>query len=118
LAKKTISSGKTTALIVNLHPELFCELKLREYNLTGWKWRSLRLSMIWVSMLIPGAIDAAIFLVNQSVRFIPTVQKELYSLALDYLFWLGVWTEIRTSKTQYLIPKIKSCKLLQKCHKK
>lgn len=113
LAMKTISSGRTTVTIVNLHPDLFCELKLREYNLTGWKWRSLRLMMIWVSILVPFTTSALIILINLSAKLIPSLQKKLYSLGLDYLFWLGVWSEMRTTNSKYLIPKIKTWKLLR-----
>lgn len=110
LSMKTISSGKTTVFIVNLHPDLFYELKLREYNLTGWKWRGLRLSIIRLSMLVPFTIDVIIFCVDILGTIFPRSWRKLYSLALDVFFWYGVWSEIAASKKIALMNKIKSYK--------
>ncbi len=36
-------------------------------------------------------------------------QARLYAMAMDYFFWLGVWSEVRENKEyKPLIPKIKS----------
>ena len=116
LARKIIESGKTAVLLVNLHPETFEELQFREYNLTGWKWRSLRLSLIWTSILIPLTTDTIIYSINLFEKSNPKIHEKLYYLAMDYFFWLGVWTAIRKDKgNKQLISKIKSYKKAQTC---
>jgi GT2 family glycosyltransferase len=111
LAMKTISAGKTAVLLVNMHPEIISELKFREYYFTGWKWRSLRLILIWSSILIPITIDAVIYLIKHFEKSDPKTLKYLYSLALDYFFWLGVWSAIKSDKkNEHLISKIRAFK--------
>ena len=111
LARKTIAAGKTAVLLVSLHPEAFGELKFREYNFAGWKWRSLRLFLIWSSMLVPITTDAIIFLVTQLEKIRSKTPDRVYTVALDYFFWFGVWSAIKSDKNnEHLIPKIKSCK--------
>ncbi|MEW6144365.1 MAG: glycosyltransferase [Thermodesulfobacteriota bacterium] len=99
LAYDTISKGKTAVLVAGLYPDAFKELKLTEYNLTGWKWRALRMFLIRSSMLVPATTDAVIMMIGLSERFGRRVQERLYSLGLDYLFWLGVWSAIRKDKS-------------------
>lgn len=116
LARKIIDSGKTAVLLVNLHPETFGELQFREYNHTGWKWRSLRLILIWTSILIPITTEILIYFINLVEKSNPKIHEKLYHLALDYFFWLGVWTAIRNDNSnKQLISKIKSCKKTQTC---
>ncbi len=116
LSRKIIESGKTAVLLVNLHPETFEELQFREYNLTGWKWRTLRLCLIWTSILIPMTTDAIIYSINLFEKSNPKIHEKLYYLAMDYFFWLGVWTAIRKDKSnKQLISKIKSYKKAQTC---
>ncbi len=109
LAKKTINGGKTAVLLVNMHPETFAELNFRNYNSTGWKWRTLRLFLIWSSMLIPFTIDAVISFVNLFEKSNPKTQERMCHLAMNYFFWLGVWAAIKTDKkNNELLSKIKS----------
>ncbi|MEW6145842.1 MAG: glycosyltransferase [Thermodesulfobacteriota bacterium] len=116
LAYKTINSGKNAVQLVNLHPDTFNELKLIEYNYTGWKWRSLRLFLIWTSMLIPPASNLIISIISKTERKNIKVFERLFSLAMDYFFWLGVWTALRNDKNRkQLIAKIKSGKKPQIC---
>jgi GT2 family glycosyltransferase len=116
LARKIIESGKTAVLLVKLHPETFEELQFREYNLSGWKWRSLRLFLIWISILIPFTTDALIYAVNLFEKFRPDIHEKLYYLAMDYFFWLGVWSAVRRDKSsKQLISRIKSYKKEQIC---
>ncbi len=111
LAMKTIASGKTAVLLVSTHPELFNELKFREYYFTGWKWRSLRLFLIWSSLLIPFTADVIIYLIKLFENFNWSTREKLYSLALDYFFWLGVWSAIKSDKkNEHLISKIRAFK--------
>lgn len=111
LAEKTINSGKSAVSLVSMHPETFSELKFREYNFTGWKWRSLRIFLIWSSILIPPTTNAVIFLIQLIEKSNPKIQKKLYSLALDYFFWLGVWSVTSSDKkNKGLITKIKAFK--------
>lgn len=116
LARKIIESGKTAVLLVKLHPETFEELQFREYNLTGWKWRSLRLFLIWTSILIPFTTDAIIYSINLFEKSNPKIHEKLYHLAMDYFFWLGVWSAVRSDKSsKQLISRIKSYKKEQIC---
>lgn len=118
LAYKTISSGMNAVKLASLHPETFNETKLIEYNLTGWKWRSLRLFLIWTSTLIPATTNVLIFIINLFERPDSRVHERLYHLAMDYFFWFGVWTALRNHKCKKeLVSKIKSSKNPQRCLK-
>jgi glycosyltransferase involved in cell wall biosynthesis len=99
LAYDTISKGKTAVLLTGLYPDAFKELKLTEYNLTGWKWRALRMFLIRASILVPMTTDAVIMIIGLSERFDGRVQERFYSLGLDYLYWLGVWSAITKDKS-------------------
>jgi hypothetical protein len=99
LAYDTISKGRTAVLLTGLYPDAFKELKLTEYNLTGWKWRALRMFLIRASILVPMTTDAVIMIIGLSERFDGRVQERFYSLGLDYLYWLGVWSAITKDKS-------------------
>ena len=75
------------------------ELKLTEYNLTGWKWRALRMFLIRAGILVPATTDAVIMIIRLSEMFDRRIQERFYSLGLDYLYWLGVWSAIRNDKS-------------------
>lgn len=100
LAKDTIAKGKTVVLLTKRYPDTFNELKLIEYNLTGWKWKSLRSFLIWTSIMIPITTDAVILFIRMFEKFNENIQERLYSLGLDYLFWLGVWSAIKNDKNK------------------
>lgn len=118
LAKDTIAAGKTAVLLFAKYPNTFNELKLIEYNFTGWKWRSLRLSLIWLSIFIPFTVDAVILFIKLFEKSNPKIQEKLYTLALDYFFWLGVWSALKSDKNnKQLAIKIKSSKKPQRCPK-
>ncbi len=118
LAKDTIAAGKTAVLLYTKYPDTFKELKLIEYNFTGWKWRSLRLFLIWTSILIPATTNFLISIINLFERPDSRVHERLYHLAMDYFFWLGVWTALRNHKCKKeFISKIKSSKKPQRCPK-
>lgn len=109
LLKKTIHSGERVVLLVSIHPELFGELKLREYNVQGWKWRWLRFILIWAAMLFPPTKGLIISFLKSFENSSEETQARLYAMAMDYFFWLGVWSEVRENKEyKPLIPKIKS----------
>lgn len=109
LARKTINGGKMAVLMVNLHPETFTELNFRNYNSPGWKWRALRLLLIRSSLLVPATTGAVVSFVNLFDRSSPERQKKICSLAMDYLFWLGVWYAIKSDKkNEELLYRIKS----------
>jgi GT2 family glycosyltransferase len=110
LAYKTINSGKTAVQLVSAQPETFNELQLVEYNLTGWKWRALRLILIRTSIILPFVTDITIFTVNRFEKSNPKIYRRLYFLAMDYFFWLGVWTALKRDKNKQLLTKIKTYK--------
>ena len=65
--------------------------------------------LIRVSILVPVTTDAVIMIIGFSERFDRRVQERFYSLGLDYLYWLGVWSAIRNDKnTSRLAYRIKS----------
>ena len=116
LAYKTINSGMNAVRLVNSHPDTFSELKLIEYNYTGWKWRYFRLFLIWTSMLIPPTRNVIISIISKTERTNLKVFDWHFSLAMDYFFWLGVWTALRNDRNRkQLISKIKSGKKPQIC---
>lgn len=111
-----IAAGQTAVLLVNKYPDTFDDLRLREYNYVGWKWRTLRLSFIWLTKLFPKTTDLLIYIITICEKSNYNIQERLYSLALDYFFWLGVWIAISKNKNNtYLVSKIKSYKRPQVC---
>lgn len=114
LASNTISGGKMTVLMVSMHPELFEEIKLREYNHAGWKLRALRVSLIKLSLLIPKTNAIIISLVKLLEKRRSKKLWKAYSLSMDYFFWFGVFSEIKENGNYSLLSKIKSCRWLPK----
>lgn len=114
VASNTISAGKMAVLLVKMHPETFYELRLTEYNQTGWKWRALRLSLIKCGLLIPRTNNIIKSLVGLLERRRSKYLWKIYSLSMDYFFWLGVFSEIRESRNYSLLSKIKSYRWLPK----
>jgi GT2 family glycosyltransferase len=114
LATKTVDSGKMAVLLVNMYPETFTELKFRDYNNIGWKWRTLRLFLIWSSILIPITTDAVVYFAKLFEKSDPRIHEKIYSLTMDYFFWLGVWSTIRKDNDKQLLGRIKSYKKLNK----
>ena len=111
LALDTIASGRTSVLLSIKHPDTFDELKLVEFHSTGWKWRTLRLALIWLAIYIPGTVSAIIYLIKLFDRSDHRRQEKIYFLALDYFYWLGVWSALRESDNgTVLAAKIKSSK--------
>lgn len=113
LARKTITSGKTSVFVVSMHPETFYELKLREYNQAGWKWRSLRSFLIWFSTIIPKTPAVIAYLINIIVNSAKRkVIDKICFLGLEYFFWLGALNEIKSDKKyKQLELRMKSYKL-------
>jgi GT2 family glycosyltransferase len=109
LALDTIASGRTSVLLSIKHPDTFDELKLAEFHSTGWKWRTLRLALIWFAIYIPGTVSAIISLIKLFDKLNLRGQEKAYFLALDYFYWLGVWSALRESDNgTVLAAKIKS----------
>lgn len=111
LSKKIINSGKTAVLLVNMHPDTFEELQFREYYLTGWKWRTLRLTLIWFSIYIPKTTDMLVSLINLFENKFANMHRKLFYLAMDYFFWLGVWIAIKNDSNYELMARIKEYKI-------
>ena len=109
LLKKTVYSGERVVLLVSIHPELFGELKLREYNVQGWKWRWLRFTLIWAALLFPPTSRLIVSFIKSFDNSSEKTRARLYAMAMDYFFWLGVWSEVRKNREyEPLIPRIKS----------
>jgi glycosyltransferase involved in cell wall biosynthesis len=111
VAQKTINTGINVIHLVSTYPETFNELKLIEYNFTGWKWRWLRMTMIRLSMLMPFITNLIVYLVGWVGKHKPHLFARLNDLAMDYFFWLGVWIALRHNKDRnQFISRIKSYK--------
>jgi hypothetical protein len=110
LARDTISEGRTAVLLVSQFPDTFNELKLREYDHAGWKWRYLRYTLIQLGLRIPGTTDLIIYIVGLFEKYKSRYLERLYALTMDYFFWLGAWSKIRAGKDGELLHRIKSCK--------
>jgi glycosyltransferase involved in cell wall biosynthesis len=111
LVKKATSSGNNVVLFTNMHPETFDHFELSSYYNCGWKWRSIRLFLIWSTLLIPPIKEVVIFLVNNIKVPGSRIQNKLFQLVLDYSFWLGVWSSAWKDKEgKELISKIRSPK--------
>lgn len=109
LTEDRIGEGKTAVQLVNLYPETFPELKLREYNTVGWKWRALRLSLIHITSIFSLVHDLIVMIINAIEKLAPSRVSYLYDFTLDYFFWFGVWTALKNdSRNEKLKSQIKS----------
>jgi len=115
LAKKQMEGGKNSVLLVNLHPEIFSELYFSNYNKAGWKWRTIRILLIWTSMLIPITTEVIIHIVNLVEKSNSRIQLKVCHFAMDYFIWLGIWSAIKIDKkNKPLLDRIKSFKIPKK----
>ncbi len=111
LLKKTISAGKSAVLLYRMYPNSFEENELATYNSDGWKWRSLRLFLIWISIIIPFTTDIIASFVIHFGKSYSGIKAKLCYLAMDYSLWLGVWLALRNdTDRRQIISKIKSFK--------
>jgi len=110
VASNKISSGRMAVLLVRIHPDTFNELKLREYNQAGWKWRVTRLLLIKCGLIIPKTNDIIISLISLAERHKSRYLLKLYDLSIDYFFWYGVVSETKKNGHHNLLSKIKSCR--------
>lgn len=112
LAKDTVSKGKNAVLLCTKYPDTFPELKLREYNSSGWKWRMLRSILLRAGVMAPATSSAVASIVGliQSLGIgNRNIEERIYPLALDYFFWLGVWSALKSDgDTVGLAERIKS----------
>jgi len=114
LALKKIEGGMNGVLFVSIHPEVFSELYFRNYNKVGWKWRSLRIILIWSSILIPFTKDCVIAFVKLFEKTNSKIQDRICHYAIDYFLWLGIWTAIKKDNNQELLNKIKTYRIPKK----
>lgn len=98
LVRDSIARGRSAVLFANKHPEVISELKLGAAEKISWKWRLLRkmlltLTHYWNSLpdLLAQFVEA---LERQPWLPLPLV----YSLILDYCYWVGVVAAQRESK--------------------
>lgn len=109
LTEDSIGEGKTAVQLVNLYPETFPELKLKEYNTVGWKWRALRLSLIHITSIFSPVQDLIVMINNAIEKLAPSRVNYPYDFTLDYFFWFGAWTNLKNdSRNEKLKSQIKS----------
>jgi glycosyltransferase involved in cell wall biosynthesis len=96
-AQDCLARGQTAVLFARKHPEVTSSPQLAGYRLAspGWKWaRSLMLLASWWLPTFPQwVVRAMTWLEQRRPRRLPG----LYRRSLDYFFWVGAQSALRTS---------------------
>jgi GT2 family glycosyltransferase len=90
-ARDGIARGRTAILFAGKHPAVVESIKLSEYHQGPWTWRALRGLLLRLSRLtdrVPGWVVA---LINRLERWEPARLDKFYTMAIDYLYWYGVF---------------------------
>lgn len=99
-ARDGIARGRTAVLFADKHPAVVDRLKLSEYYREGRAWRALRGLLLGLSRVtdrVPGWVIAVIAWLE---RREPARLDKCYAVAIDYFYWLGVFTARRNRSAE------------------
>ena len=107
----TAEQARDEVIFTLNYPNTFCFSQICEYNQGTLKWRLFRAGLIWLSFLFPKFPSLVVYIIKLLEKYTPNRMHRFYSLSLDYFFWFGVFSTIKSLKNQEeLISKIKSHK--------
>ena len=98
LARDNMAKGRTAVLLAIKHPHTFHDLKLSTYRQGAPLWRVLRAGLLGLSRLSAGTPNAMILFMTWLERYQMAGLHLLYSLALDYFYWLGATSALRETE--------------------
>jgi len=90
LARDSMAKGRTAVLFARRHPEVLPDLKLSTFGDGSRRHRLARALVLALARVWSRTPDALIGLVTWLERRRPTRLHKLYSIALDFCYWLGV----------------------------
>jgi GT2 family glycosyltransferase len=103
LARDNICKGRTAVLLAIKHPHTFDHLKLSTYRQGFFLWRVMRAGLLGLSRLCAGTPNAVILFMTCLERYQPAGLHLLYSVAIDYFYWLGATSELRENDRGSLV---------------
>jgi len=90
LAKDNIAKGKTSLLLIKLHPEVISDTKLSTYSQESIAWRMLRSGLLFISRFWRQLPQTLIRFILWNEKRCPARLQLYYRLSLDFFYWLGV----------------------------
>ena len=96
LGRDAMARGRTAVLFASKHPEIAGQLRLGAYEAGTRKWRLLRGALLGLTRVFSGLPSAVISLVTTLERRPPRRLDRYYTMALDYLYWVGARAALRS----------------------
>jgi GT2 family glycosyltransferase len=98
-ARDGIARGRTAVLFAGKHPGIVSRIKLSEYRSGPRTWRLLRALLLQLSRVTTRVPQWVIQLVGRLERWEPRRLEKFYTMAIDYLYWYGVFGAMREQRT-------------------
>lgn len=98
-ARDGIARGRTAVLFAGKHPAIVSQIKLSEYHTGSRTWRLLRGLLLQLSRVSTRVPQWVIQFVGRLERWEPARLEKFYTLAIDYLYWYGVFGAMREQRT-------------------
>lgn len=89
LARDCVARGHTAVLFAEKHPDVASELKLSTYGEGSRRWRIVRSVLLWLTGWLTKLPNWVIGWMMWLERRRPRRLHDYYTVALDYLFWVG-----------------------------
>jgi GT2 family glycosyltransferase len=96
LARDNIAKGYTAVLLATKHPHTLNDLKLSTYQQGSRLWRLVRAGLLGLSKLWAGTPNAVILFMTWLERHQPAGLHLSYRLVLDYFYWVGAKSALRS----------------------
>ena len=94
-ARDGIARGRTAVLFAGKHPEIVSQIKLSEYHSGSRMWRLVRGLLLQLSRASTRVPQWVVQLVGRLESWEPPRLDKIYTLAIDYLYWYGVFGAMR-----------------------
>lgn len=104
VARDSMARGRSALVFAQKHPAIVPELKLNQYAAGSRKWRLLRGALLWLSRWLKVTPAFLIWLVQRLEQWRPKQMALVYSLTLDYCYWLGVQTGLQAQPQRAQAP--------------
>jgi GT2 family glycosyltransferase len=102
-ARDGIARGRTAVLFAGKHPAIVSQIKLSEYHTGPRTWRLLRGLLLQLSRVTTRVPQWVIQLVGRLESLEPRRLEKFYTLAIDYLYWYGVFGAMREQRASSTI---------------
>ena len=95
LANDTMEKGRTAVQLARKNPEALTQLELSRYWSASFRWRVLRSTLLKLATIWKRTPDAMVRFVEWLERRRTRSLSSMYGRALDYFYWLGVFSSVR-----------------------